>query len=162
MKWTDQDLNNAKARGLIVDDTSKKVILTPLKPLKKDKPKPEKGKPVIKAIKIEKVSLEKNTITAILHDFRRKNMITDFIEELQFSKKRRFRFDWCIVDIKVAIEYEGLFSKKSGHTTATGYTSDCEKYNLAQMEGWLVLRYTAINYKSIEEDLLQVLKTRKS
>lgn len=30
---------------------------------------------------------------------------------------------------------------------------DCVKYNLAQIEGWKVLRYTALNVIQIETDL---------
>jgi hypothetical protein len=38
--------------------------------------------------------------------------------------------------LKVAIEYEGLMSVKSGQTTVTGYSNDCIKYNLAACLGW--------------------------
>lgn len=82
----------------------------------------------------------------------------DFVQELVFSKKRKFRFDIAIPSLKVGIEYEGLNSDKSGHTTITGYTSDCTKYNLAQKEGWKVLRYTMINYKDFIKDLKEILK----
>jgi len=37
----------------------------------------------------------------------------DFKQEYVFSTKRKFRFDFCILDKKVAIEYEGINSKKS-------------------------------------------------
>lgn len=80
-----------------------------------------------------------------------------YVTELIFSKKRKFRFDIAIPDKKIAIEYEGLNSQKSGHTTITGYTSDCTKYNLAQVEGWIVLRYTMVNYKDFTNDLKAIL-----
>lgn len=76
----------------------------------------------------------------------------DYTTELQFHKVRKFRFDVAIHFLKVAIEYEGLNSEKSGHTTLTGYTLDCTKYNLAQLDGWKVLRYTAMNYKDFAKD----------
>jgi len=84
----------------------------------------------------------------------------EYIQELVFSKKRKFRFDIAIPNLKIAIEYEGLNSAKSGHTTMSGYTSDCTKYNLAQKEGWIVLRYTLINYKDFPIDLRE-LQTQK-
>lgn len=86
-------------------------------------------------------------------------------EELKFDIVRKFKFDFAIVvseagknPLKIAIEYEGLMSEKSGHTTITGYTSNCEKYNLACVLGWKVLRYTALNYKDLERDLNKLLK----
>lgn len=82
----------------------------------------------------------------------------DYVSELKFHDVRKFRFDVAILDLKIAIEYEGLNSKKSGHTTITGYTSDCTKYNLAQIDGWRVMRYTVINYKDFPKDLNQLLK----
>jgi hypothetical protein len=82
----------------------------------------------------------------------------DFVQELVFSTKRKFRFDIAILHLKIAVEYEGLNSAKSGHTTITGYTSDCTKYNLAQKEGWKVLRYTMINYKDFPSDLREMIK----
>ena len=77
----------------------------------------------------------------------------DFVKEYQFASPRKWRFDWCMPIRKVAIEYEGLMSKKSGHTTVTGYTRNTEKYNAATGLGWRVYRYTALNYRDVEADL---------
>lgn len=79
------------------------------------------------------------------------------VTELRFDKKRRFRFDIAIPDAKIGIEYEGLNSEKSGHTTLVGYTSDTEKYNLAAEQGWRVYRYTVVNYKNVINDIEKVL-----
>ena len=76
-----------------------------------------------------------------------------FVEELQFDQKRKFRFDWAIPELMLAVEYEGIFSEKSGHTTLSGYTKDVQKYNLAIKRGWKVLRYTADNYLNFKADL---------
>lgn len=81
----------------------------------------------------------------------------EFVTEYRFHKKRRFRFDFAIPNLKIGIEYEGLMSEKSGHTTVTGYTKDTEKYNLAQSEGWTVLRYTILNYTNLTDELKQLL-----
>ena len=77
--------------------------------------------------------------------------------EYKFVENRRFRFDIAVPELKVAFEYEGLMSKKSRHTTLTGYTKDATKYNLAQADGWRVFRYTVLNHTEIENDLLKIL-----
>lgn len=79
-----------------------------------------------------------------------------FTSEFEFSPDRKFRFDWALPDLMIAIEYEGIFSEKSGHTTLTGYTKDVIKYNLAIKKGWRVLRYTANNYLDFEKDLEEI------
>ena len=118
----------------------------------------EKKKPNIKLPKIEKVSVEKRSIAMVLFAFEASGDITTFDQAVDFHPVRKWRFDWAIPDIKVAIEYEGLMSEKSGHTTPTGYTSDCEKYNAAALLGWTVLRYTALNYGNLGRDLTEYLK----
>lgn len=77
----------------------------------------------------------------------------EFVTEEEFSDERKFRFDIAILDKKVGIEYEGLVSTKSRHTTLGGFTRDATKYNLAASEGWRVYRYTCKNYKEFENDL---------
>lgn len=65
-------------------------------------------------------------------------------EEYRFHPVRLFRFDFALPHLKIAIEVEGgVFGRaKSRHTTGSGYTRDCVKYNLAAAEGWRVLRFT--------------------
>jgi len=57
----------------------------------------------------------------------------------------------------VLIEYEGISSRKSRHTTVTGFTNDCEKYNQAQLTGWKVLRYTVLNKSQFFTDIESLL-----
>lgn len=78
--------------------------------------------------------------------------VSELEQEYKFSD-RKFRFDWAIPGIKLAVEYNGIMSEKSGHTTVTGHTKDCEKINLAQILGWKVLVYTPLNYENIGRDL---------
>ena len=85
----------------------------------------------------------------------------NYESEFIFSKERKFRFDWAVPQILVAIEYEGIFSEKSGHTTLNGYKKDVEKYNLATKLGWKILRYTADNYLDFENDLKIMQKDEK-
>lgn len=74
-------------------------------------------------------------------------------QEVKFHPSRKWRFDFAIEDLQVAVEYEGLMSEKSRHTTVTGFSGDTEKYNAAQSLGWTVLRYTSLTYKNLITDL---------
>lgn len=77
-------------------------------------------------------------------------------KELVFAKPRKFRFDFAIPSLMLAVEYEGIMVGqygKSRHTSITGYSKDTEKYNLAAKKGWRIFRYTAINYKQLSVDL---------
>jgi hypothetical protein len=84
-----------------------------------------------------------------------------FKKEFKFSGKRKFRFDFAIMDSvlisRTGIEYDGLNSEKSRHTTLKGFTRDTEKFNLASLEGWKILRYTSLNYKNVIKDLKQLI-----
>ena len=74
-------------------------------------------------------------------------------KELQFAKPRKFRFDFALPEFKIAIEYDGLNSEKSGHTTLVGFTIDTEKINLAISKGWKVLRFTVLNFKTVLQEV---------
>ena len=75
-------------------------------------------------------------------------------EELKFDEVRKWRFDYAIEALKIAVEYEGgVFMKVSGHNTAKHYTKDTDKYNRAQALGWRIIRLTAINYKTVLQTL---------
>jgi hypothetical protein len=79
-----------------------------------------------------------------------------FIQEYKFDKKRKFKADYYIESLATIVEYEGVFSDKSRHTTEIGYSNDCTKYNLAATNGLIVLRYTAYNYDQFEQDILKI------
>jgi hypothetical protein len=138
MNWTENDIKKLKLVTNIEENVQKTTST------------------VIELPKIEKISVEKQTIKKVLWVFKREGIIPNYVEELQFNSTRKFRFDWAIPELKIAIEYEGIFSKKSGHTTVTGYTKDCEKYNIAAIEGWIILRYTAKNYNNLATDLKKI------
>jgi len=65
------------------------------------------------------------------------------VAEYRFHPTRRWRFDYAWPDIKLAVEYEGIFAAKSRHTSVTGYSNDAEKYSTAAALGWCVIRVTA-------------------
>ena len=69
--------------------------------------------------------------------------IPSYVKEHKFLAKRRFRFDFAWVDLKLAFELEGGVWTRGRHTSPIGYTRDCEKYNLAAIDGWTVLRATS-------------------
>lgn len=95
------------------------------------------------------------------------------VPELCFHPYRKWRFDFALLrgvtleqvrqmewkeeNQVAAIEYNGLLSEKSRHTTITGYSGDMEKINAAQQLGWIVLQYTALNYTNVFQDLKQIL-----
>jgi very-short-patch-repair endonuclease len=59
---------------------------------------------------------------------------------------RQFRFDFAWPGIKLAAECEGgLFMRRQhgGHATPLGISRDIEKYNLAALQGWKVIRATS-------------------
>ena len=78
--------------------------------------------------------------------------------EYKFLKNRKFRFDIAMPQYMLFVEYEGMVaSGRGGHQTMSGYTKNCEKYNLAAVEGWSGLRYTTMNYKSFEQNIIDFL-----
>jgi very-short-patch-repair endonuclease len=82
----------------------------------------------------------------------------EFVKEYRFHPTRKWRFDFAIVEKKIALEFEGgVFHGKSRHTTGKGFTEDAAKYNEAAKLGWKVLRYTAKGYSKLIEDLKQIL-----
>lgn len=76
--------------------------------------------------------------------------------EYQFAKPRKWRFDGAIKAMMTAVEYEGIFSEKSRHTTMKGYSGDVEKYTEAAKLGWRVLRYTAKTVGNLINDLNEI------
>lgn len=136
-RWTIKDIER---KGLVIAGNG----FNPKKP------------PVIKIPKAQKRdSKEIAHIKSVLSDLE-----IEFVCELVFAPGRKYRFDIALLSERIAIEYEGIISEKSRHTTLTGFSNDCSKYNLAQRCGWDVLRYTALNYLDFEIDLKELLKTK--
>ena len=76
-----------------------------------------------------------------------------YVTEHRFHPTRKWRFDYAIPERKIAIEYNGIMSSKSRHTTVIGYSNDLEKINQAQLLGWKVLQYTPLNVGQLVDDL---------
>ena len=140
MNWTKKDIEKTKLKHNLHENQPKNYVLA--------------NKKLVNG----KISIEKEAIKTVLWVLNREGKIPNYVEELEFHPERKFRFDWAIPTENIAIEYEGVFSKKSRHTTVNGYTEDCVKYNEAIKLGWKVLRYTAKNYTNLEKDLISLLK----
>lgn len=79
------------------------------------------------------------------------------IPEYRFSDRHRYRFDYALPAIKVAIEIEGGVRVGIGHAHFRRYESDCRKYNLAQRLGWIVFRFTPQMLREDIDELTAVL-----
>lgn len=72
----------------------------------------------------------------------------DYYKEFKFLHNRKFRFDYLFLlsDSKikgVAVEFEGGVWSSGRHIRPIGFIRDCEKYNLALVNGYVVLRFTS-------------------
>jgi len=81
----------------------------------------------------------------ILLERNRPSLAIAMARELFFCRPREFRFD-CAWPFYLAIEVEGgaraSGRRRGRHVRPEGYETDCEKYRLAALGGWLLLRYT--------------------
>lgn len=68
--------------------------------------------------------------------------------EFVFYPSRKFRFDFAWPSHLLALEVEGGAWSSGRHTTGKGFSLDCEKYSLAALLGWRVLRATGEQVKS--------------
>lgn len=138
-KWTEKELQKlvkeGKIRGYQVKSKSAKSPA---------------GRIVSKHRKYTNV--EKNWIAETLLTWCNERVL-QLQQEYKFHEKRKWKFDWCIESLKVAFEYEGIYSENSRHTNRKGYSKDTEKYNAATALGWRVFRYTSLTYKNLETDL---------
>lgn len=74
----------------------------------------------------------------------------EVVKEYKFHTTRRWRFDYAIVDHKIAIEVEGGVWTSGRHTRSKGFLKDMEKYNTATSMGWRLLRTTPDELMSCE------------
>jgi hypothetical protein len=152
--------------------TKKELIDKPCAPLNpwlnEDPPKQKKQS----GPTIQKGQKTKNWISMQLYAWCKVNNLV-LQTEVIFHPQRKWRYDWAIfhgvsiADIAArrweqahqvcAIEYEGLFSEKSRHTTIEGFSSDTVKYTEAAKLGWIVVRITATNYKTLFTHLTDIL-----
>lgn len=66
-----------------------------------------------------------------------------YVTEHVFSPPRKWRFDIAWPEHMLALEIEGGIYGRGRHNRPIGFEKDCEKYNIAILEGWRVLRVTS-------------------
>jgi hypothetical protein len=147
MKLTEKEFEELKAKGKFrgITETTKK----------------HSGKAGKNIPGKKKGNKAKEKLGSDLWAFARENKF-ELRKEFVFHPDRKWRFDYCFPALMLAIEYEGLMSDKSRHTTISGFTGDTEKYNAAQQLGWKVMRYTAMNYKTMIGDLNKIILDRST
>lgn len=72
----------------------------------------------------------------------------NFEQEFKFHPKRKWRADFHLVEKMILIEVEGGIWSNGRHTRGKGYLGDLEKYNVATMLGYQVLRFSTEQVKS--------------
>lgn len=146
-KDLDDKLSKGKIRGYVMPEIHKKSY---------DK---IVGRKVAKHF--EKKNVAKNWIAKNLFYYAQEKCWT-LIEEYKFAlPERQFKNDWGVLkDDKpiFVVEYEGLFSERSGHTSIKGIHRDIEKYGLLQKMGIPLIRLTALTYKELFNKINDVLK----
>lgn len=70
------------------------------------------------------------------------------VREYRFHPDRRWRFDFCWPQQKIAFEVEGGIWVGGAHSRGSHFISDCDKYNTATLAGWKVFRVTGEHIKS--------------
>lgn len=80
--------------------------------------------------------------------------------EFKFCEHRRWKADFLILGTKILVEVEGGTWSGGRHTRGQGYADDCEKYNWAAANGWIVLRFTTqqVNSGNAIKTILEALK----
>ena len=86
--------------------------------------------------------------------------------EYRFAPPRRYRADFAYPEKMLLIEVEGGVWTQGRHSRGAGYSKDVEKYNLATVNGWHLLRFTGDMIKSgmavsTIEQMLKVLENIK-
>lgn len=74
-----------------------------------------------------------------------------------------FRFDFAWPVIKLALEIDGgTFMKQGGHACGVRYQKDCTKNNIAQLNGWAVLRADSkmVNEPEFAEHVKEMIRRR--
>jgi very-short-patch-repair endonuclease len=86
----------------------------------------------------------KNENELYLYEILNEAYPNQWVREHKGIEGRKFRFDCANPSDKIAIEIEGgiWMGARGGHTSGLGYEQNMEKYNLAVLEGWKVLRYS--------------------
>lgn len=83
-----------------------------------------------------------------------------WIQEFRFDSVRKFKFDYGNLKLKIAVEIEGGIYTGTGHAKTGRYLKDMEKYNMAILRGWLLLRYAHGQENLIANDIRKAVEKR--
>lgn len=74
--------------------------------------------------------------------------------------RTRHTFDFCVPELKLAIEIQGGIWGRGRHVRPQGYHDDRVKIRKAMLQGWIVLEYTTIDLKenNAEAMILEVVE----
>lgn len=98
-------------------------------------------------------TLRKLAADARIQDFIgwcRRNGIKEPVFEYLFYPNRKWRFDFCWVDEKIALENQGGLFSGGRHTRGASLLKEHEKLNAAAEMGWRILYATPQTLKSRE------------
>lgn len=87
------------------------------------------------------------------------SLALDVEKEYRFHPSRKWRFDYAIPSIRMAIEVEGGVWTGGRHTSSKGFLGDMEKYNEAALSGWCLIRTTP--EELLTSKILDLIKRRK-
>ena len=78
---------------------------------------------------------------AILDDLK-----VDYVQEYKFDQlfNRKFRFDFAILDKKIAFEIDGGTFSGGRHVRGIGYNRDLAKYFIAGVQHWRILTISTL------------------
>jgi len=70
------------------------------------------------------------------------------VREYRAIEGRRFRWDFAYIEQRLLIEVSGgVYVPNTAHTSGKGISRDCEKANLATLQGYRQLTFTAAMIK---------------
>lgn len=83
--------------------------------------------------------------------------------EWRFSTERRWRFDYAMPELKIAIEIDGGIFTGGRHSGGVGQKKDLEKGNAAAEMDWAVFHYTPDEKfsQTLREQVSNLIKLRK-
>jgi len=80
----------------------------------------------------------------------RAHALPEPVAEYRFAPPRRWRFDWCWVDQKLALEVQGGIFTRGRHTRGPALLKEFEKLNAAARLGYRVMFTTPSQLASPE------------
>lgn len=90
-----------------------------------------------------RVTLSRSRLEDVLDNRLQIAGLSGYVREYRFAPPRKFRADFAYVEARLLLEVEGGIYSNGRHTRGSGFAADCEKYNLATLLGFKVLRFTA-------------------